>query len=186
MERQRNDSLEGSDSLAWDHFQIHPTSSFPLRRPLGGSSEVRKDIVAENNRQCSTDVRRADDVFGPSRSRPELAADRGSQRRPKRRGRSNPWALAHANAASDRRPRQQGWLLELVSEALVTSGTSGGGVSWRTCSPGGNGPRPPAISQWARMVHDDNMPPQKWIIGRISEVEGGADGRDRVDVVKTP
>ena len=36
------------------------------------------------------------------------------------------------------------------------------------------------------MVHEDNMPPQKWINGRISEVEVGADGRVRVAVVKTP
>ena len=102
-----------------------------LRRPLEGSNEVRKDVVAENNRQRSTDVRRADDVPGPSRIRPELAADRGSQRRHKRRGRSNSWTLAHravaASAARDR--RQQGWLLESISEALVTQGALLGRVA---------------------------------------------------------
>ena len=35
------------------------------------------------------------------------------------------------------------------------------------------------------VVHEDNLPAQKWLVGRIVEVEAGADGKVRVATVRT-
>ena len=35
------------------------------------------------------------------------------------------------------------------------------------------------------VVHEDNLPPQKWLVGRIVEVEAGADVKVRVATVRT-
>ena len=35
------------------------------------------------------------------------------------------------------------------------------------------------------VVHEDNLPPQQWLIGRIEEVDVGADGKVRVAAVRT-
>ena len=67
-------------------------------------------IVIENNRQRSSDVRRADDIPGPSRSRAELEADTRTKRRPQRRSGATTWALAHravADSAARDRPLRQ-------------------------------------------------------------------------------
>lgn len=35
------------------------------------------------------------------------------------------------------------------------------------------------------IVHEDNLPPQKWLVGRVVEVETSNDGKIRVASVKT-
>ena len=36
------------------------------------------------------------------------------------------------------------------------------------------------------IVHEDNVPPMKWLIGRVINIVSGADGYARVADVKTP
>lgn len=35
------------------------------------------------------------------------------------------------------------------------------------------------------IIHEDNLPPQKWLLGKIEEVEASSDGRVRVAGVRT-
>ena len=35
------------------------------------------------------------------------------------------------------------------------------------------------------VIHEDNLPPQKWLVCRVEEVDVGADGKVRVAAVRT-
>ena len=87
--------------------------------------------------------------------------------------------------------RQQVWLLELVSEALVAKGALLGRVTTGLLGEHAVQEQmdrgyPNITVGEVVMVHEDSLPPEKWLIGQIIDVEVGADGRVRVTVVKTP
>ena len=122
MEQQRQDEGEGSDCLEWDHFPIHSASSSPLRRPLGSRRQSSEEPATENPGRREIDSRRVDDAVSTRRtvpnSRPIVAI-----------GQDPSDEIALTPATRDRRIRQQGWLLESVSEAFIAQGALLGRVA---------------------------------------------------------
>ena len=116
MDRQRAASIDGSDSLEGDGLPFYPSQSPSLRRSMGCGRQSNKVPAAEDVRPREVDVRGTDKDAGRGRSRPQLEANRGRQRRTKRQSDRNPWAL-------HRRQRKQGWLIESFSQAIHAEST---------------------------------------------------------------
>ena len=133
MDRQRAASIDGSDSLEGDGLPFYPSQSPSLRRSMGSSRQSNEVAAGEDARARETDVRGANDDFGRGLSRPQLEANRGRQRRPKRRSGPNRCALANRaiaqSAALDRHLRQQEWLIESFSQAILAQSTLLGRVA---------------------------------------------------------
>ena len=178
MNQQRAASIDGSDSLEGDGLPFYPSQSPSLRRSMGCGRQSNKVPAAEDVRPREVDVRGTDKDAGRGRSRPQLEANRGRQRRTKRQSDRNPWAL-------HRRQRKQGWLIESFSQAISLKAHFWG-VWRRDCvaSLQSRGrwiePSRDIKAGGVIVVHEDNLPPQKWLVGRIVEVEAGADGKVRV------
>ena len=133
MDRLRAASIDGSNSLEGDGVPFYPSQSPSLRRSMGSGRQSKEVPAAEDVRPREVDVRGTENDAGRGRSRPQLEANRGRQRRPKRRSGPNLWALANRSiaqsAARDRRLRQQGWLIESFSQAILAQSTLLGRVA---------------------------------------------------------